>query len=163
MDTKLKTKLERYLKNASRFLWGLSRENQKKTYPWLISKGKKAWGPQFDFKYGPYAEVVDQVLVNPGIEKLLTDLVAPIITKELFAEKALDFLRDCWNNGKQPSIDDLKKYNIHDPYPFCEINTQFNYVERWGDFAGVWFEEIEPWFKEEKENQNGKLGETQTT
>jgi hypothetical protein len=152
MDEKLKSKLERYLKNASRFLWGLSRGNQKITYPWLLNRGKKLWGAQFEFKYGPYADVISQLLINPGIEKLLKDLVTQTITKELFAEKALDFLRDRWKNGILPSMSDLKGYNIHDPYPFCEINTQFNYVERWGDFAGVWFEEIEPWLKEEEEN-----------
>jgi hypothetical protein len=37
----------------------------------------------------------------------------------------------------------LRSYNILDGSPFIEVNTQFNYVERWGEFAGPWFEEIE--------------------
>ena len=43
-----------------------------------------------------------------------------------------------------PDMSFVTTFNIRDPYPFLEINTQFNYVKKWGEFAGVWFEEIEP-------------------
>ena len=142
MDAKEKAKLERYLKNASRFLWGLSRESQKVTYPWLRNKGKRLWGQHFDFKDGSYHDVIEQLLVNPGVERLLAGLVAPMI-REQFSDRAIEFLRLSWHAGTLPAMPYLKQYKIEDPYPFLEINRQFNYVERWGDFAGVWFEEIE--------------------
>jgi len=46
----------------------------------------------------------------------------------------------------------LKLYNINNAsnaFPFLEVNTQFNYVERWGELAGVWFEEIETLYREQ--------------
>lgn len=148
MDAEQKGKLERYFKNSSRFLWGLSRENQKVTYPWLKNKGKRIWGPNFDFKDGSYNDVTEQLLKNPGIERLIKDLIIPMI-EDQFREKALEFLRLSWNAGTRPTISYLKQYNIKDAFPFLEINQQFNYVERWGEFAGVWFEEIEPLLKKD--------------
>lgn len=142
MDSKQKEKLERYFKNSSRFLWGLGGKNQKETYPWLRNKGKRLWGLDFDFKDGSYRDVTNQLLENPGIERVLNDLIVPR-TKELFSDKALEFLKMSWDAGTLPDISYLKLCNIQEPYPFLEINRQFNYVERWGEFAGVWFEEIE--------------------
>ena len=144
MDAKQKGKLERYFKNSSRFLWGLSNKNQKETYRWLKTFGKKHLGLDFDFKEGPYREVVAQLLENPGIERLLKDLVAPRV-HELFSDRALEFLQVSWNAGTIPDISYLKHYNINteDACPFLEVNKWYNYVERWGDFAGIWFEEMQ--------------------
>jgi len=135
MDIKQKQKLESYLKNSSRFLWGLGPGNQKENYQWLRAKG-------FTFDNGSYGYVTSQLLENPGTEQILKDLVIPRV-KELFTDKAIDFLRDCWQAGKVPDVSFLKLYNIRNAVPFLEINSQFNYVERWGELAGVWFEEIE--------------------
>lgn len=135
MDAKQKQKLERYLKNSSRFLWGLGPGNQKENYQWLKGKG-------FTFDNGSYGHVTNQLLENPGIEKIIKELIIPRV-KELFTERALDFLRDCWQAGTRPDISFLRLYNIKSATPFLEMNPQFNYVERWGELAGVWFEEIE--------------------
>lgn len=140
MDSNRKGKLKRYFKNASRFVWGLGQGNQRETYAWLRNKG-------FDFTQGPYARVAEQLMQNPGIESILRRLVIPRV-KERFSDKAIEFLRNCWHAGILPDVSLLKQYNIRDAYPFLEINTQFDYVERWGEFAGVWFEEIEPMFTE---------------
>jgi len=144
MDAKQKGKLERHFKNASRFLWGLGKENQKETYRWLKGYGKQQLGPEFDFKESPYREVIAQLLQDPGIERLLRDLVVPRV-RELFSEQALEFLRVSWNAGTLPDISYLKHYNINleDAAPFLEVNKWYKYVERWGDFAGIWFEEME--------------------
>jgi len=136
MNVEQKGKLERYLKNSSWFLWGLPPGNQKETYAWLRKKG-------FEFGNGTYSHVTCQLLEEPGIERILKDLVIPRV-KDRFSDKAIAFLRDCWQVGTRPDISFLKPYNIKDAAPFLEINLQFNYVERWGEFAGVWFEEIEP-------------------
>jgi len=132
---KQRQKLERYLKNASRFLWGLGPGNQKENYEWLRKKG-------FEFDSGSYDNVTTQLVEKYGIENLLKNLIVSRV-KELFSEKAIDFLRDSWRAGTRPDMSFLRLYNIKNPFPFLEVNTQFNYVERWGELAGVWFEEIE--------------------
>ena len=151
METKQKEKLERYFKNASHFLWGLGNKNQKDTYHWLKSYGKRHLGSDFDFKEGPYKEVIAQLLENPGIERLLKDLVVPRV-KELFSDQALEFLRVSWNAGTLPDISYLKHYNINieDAGPLLEVNKWYKYVERWSDFAGIWFEEMDGVLKSSK-------------
>jgi len=136
VENEKKAKLERYLRNSSRFLWGLPRSNQKEAYAWLRSKG-------YDFDNGAYAHSTGQLLQKYGIEQIMHDIVVPRV-KELFSEGAIDFLRGCWLNGMLPQKSVLDTYNIRDASPFLEVNSQFNYVERWGELAGLWFEEIEP-------------------
>jgi hypothetical protein len=135
MDAKQKGKLERYFKNSERFLWGLGPGNQKENYRWLMGKG-------LTFNAGSYGHVTRQLLENPGIDKLLRNIIIPRV-KKLFTEKAIDFLRSCWNAGTRPDISFLKLYNIKYATPFLEVNIQYDYVERWGELAGLWFEEIE--------------------
>ncbi|OGO04825.1 MAG: hypothetical protein A2Y91_06115 [Chloroflexi bacterium RBG_13_54_8] len=142
MDSRQKGKLERYFRNANRFLWGLPRNNkgqrlnQKEVYKWLR-------GRRYEFRDGPYAYVQAQLMQDPGIERIVTDLVIPAV-HELFSDKALEYLGDRWNEGRLPDMSFELKYNVKDSLPFLETNRQFNYVERWGEFAGLWFEEIEP-------------------
>lgn len=135
MDTRRKQKLESYLKNASRFLWGLGPGNQKENYRWLRGKG-------FEFDSGSYGHVTGQLLENYGVEEILRRLIIPRV-RALFNEKAIDFLRDSWRAGSIPDMSFLKLYNINNASPFLEVNSQFNYVEKWGELAGLWFEEIE--------------------
>jgi hypothetical protein len=151
MDAKQKGKLERYFKNTSRFLWGLGNGNQKETYRWLKNYGRQHLGPDFDFKEGPYREVIDQLLQDPGIEKLLQALVVPRV-QELFSNQALEFLQVSWNAGTLPDISYIKHFNIklEDASPFLEINKYYKYVERWGDLAGIWFEELDDLIKSSK-------------
>ena len=135
MNARQKQKLERYLKNASRFLWGLGPGNQKDNYLWLRGEG-------FEFNGGSYSHVTNQLLERHGVEEIINRLVRPRV-EQLFSPKAIDFLRDCWCVGTMPNASFLSLYNIGNASPFVEINTQFNYVERWGELAGLWFEEIE--------------------
>jgi len=135
MDKTQQEKVARYLKNASRFLWGLGPGNQKKTYAWLRERG-------FDFYNGTYSHVTNQLLDNYGIEQILKRIVIPRVT-ELFSVKVINFLRESWLAGTKPDISFVRLYNIPNPSGFLEVNTQFNFVEGWGDLAGVWFEEIE--------------------
>ncbi|MBA7670300.1 hypothetical protein ES703_78445 [subsurface metagenome] len=144
MDARRRQKLERYLKNASRFLWGLGPGNQKENYRWLREKG-------FEFDNGSYSHVIGQLLENYGVEEILRRLIIPRVGT-LFNEKAIDFLRDSWRAGSIPDMSFLKLYNINNASPFLEVNSQFNYVERWEDLAGVWFEEIEEIAHEDANN-----------
>jgi hypothetical protein len=136
MDAAQKGKLERYFRNSQRFLWGLGKgKNQESIYKWLSQRG-------LSFTKGSYDHVIRQLLENPGIEPLLRDVIIPQVTHG-FTDKALDYLRACWLAGTTPDLALLKSYEVLNASPFLEINTQFKYVERWGEFAGLWFEEIE--------------------
>jgi len=61
----------------------------------------------------------------------------------MFPEKALAYLGTCWCAGRTPGTAVLRQDNVQDPSPFPVMNYQFNYVERRGVFAGLWFEEID--------------------
>jgi len=152
MDDKQKGRIERYLLNADRFMWGLGPGNQKETYTWLEDK-------KFRFTKARYGLVIQQLLRNPGLEELLTRLVIPTV-KEMFPDDTLNELRKLWNIGELPDLKkDINRLEVKgkgNPGPdrafhwrsFVEISTQFHYVERWGELAGIWFEEIEPWIRE---------------
>ena len=74
----------------------------------------------------------------------MKDIIAPRV-RELFSDQALEFLCVSWNAGTLPDIAYLKHYGINteDATPFLEVNKWYKYVERWGDFAGIWFEEMD--------------------
>ncbi len=158
MDYEQKGRIERYLMNASRFMWGLGPGNQKKTYDWLEKEG-------FKFTRARYGLVTQQLLRYPGIEELLNKLIISSVEKS-FPEATISSLREHWYRGEWPGLPALKDLDVRgkgDPgadrafhwRPFLEISTQFHYVERWGEFAGVWFEEIEPWIRESKLQSEG--------
>lgn len=159
MDDKQKRKIERYLMNANRFMWGLGPGNQQKNYDWLEDE-------EFKFTRTRYGLVTQQLLRNPGIEELLTTLVIPTV-KEMFPDDTLNELRKLWYIGELPNLKkDINRLEVNgkvDPgpdrafhwRPFVEISTQFHYVERWGELAGVWFEEIEPWIGESQSKNWG--------
>lgn len=164
-----KRRLSNYLLNASRFLWGLGpklkkdagQSSQNATYKWLHDKG-------FDFTRANYSEVTRQLLRHPGIEELVDRLIVPVTTDE-YPDDTLNKLRTSWQTGKIPGYDEIvglsvrkRGYSNEDIafewLPFLEISylpkddnrPSSKYVQRWGEFAGVWFEEIEPWIKEKK-------------
>ena len=146
MDDKQRLRLERYLMNASRFLWGLGPGNQRKTYDWLEKEG-------FKFSRARYGLVTQQLLRYPGIEKLLSDLIIPTVNN-YYPDTTLNTLREHWYRGEWPNLKTTDTLEVKGKYepgphravwwrPFVNINTQFHYVENWGEFAGIWFEEIE--------------------
>ncbi len=147
MDAKQGSKLERYLRNSSRFIWGLGPGNQGENYEWLDKKGyRNAEGQRYK---GSYSNVTNDLLARHGIESIIRDLIVPAVKERLGdkADKAIKLLRNCWQEGVTPDMSLLKlnKIEAKNAAPFfLEINTQFNYVERWGELAGIWFEEIEP-------------------
>jgi len=117
-----------------------------------------------------YAFITDQLLTTLGVERVLTDIVAPNVKRQFSSQpSALDFLRAHWQSGGPPkwqtlltflkprpmepqsrtatnSKSDLsatrENFNILDV--FLQFNIQHRYVHGWTAFAGVWFEEIEP-------------------
>lgn len=143
LETQQKEKLARYMRNANRFLWGLIGLNQKEAYSWLQ-------GEKYEFSKGPYAWVLDQLIKKYGVERITDQLIISRVNK-LFTPPVLVFLRDCWVNGRIPEINELKRFNTANWRPFIEVNgqSQYQYVEGWGQFAGVWFEEIEPYQESE--------------
>ncbi len=143
LEAHQKEKLERYLRNANKFLWGLSRRDQKGTYEWL----QKTHKPKYEFNKGQYQYVIDQLIKRYGVEKIIEEVIVPRV-EDLFNPSVLSFLRNRWQEGLVPTLNEIKQFNFiaSDWRPFLEVNgqLQYEYVESWGQFAGVWFEEIEP-------------------
>lgn len=159
MDDIQKRRLEHYLMNATNFMWDIGPGNQRKNYRWLEING-------FKFAHGKYHLVIKQLVHDPGIEQIINKLIIPTVTKQ-FPEKTIEVLRNLWNAGERPTLWNIgelsmtiaRKFPIYEDVfywrPFVRINIQtpkFSYVEGWGEFAGVWFEEIEPYLKITGEN-----------
>jgi hypothetical protein len=139
MDEKKKAKLERCLMNARSFLWGVSpptryQATQKEIYAWLRRK-------QLEFKGGPYPHVLKQLLADPGIEKLINDVIIPRV-QEQFGPKLLEYMRECWMAGTVPDVSILSRYKVSSGEPFFDQRTLFH-SPKWMELAWVWFEEIE--------------------
>lgn len=146
MDDKQKGRIEHYLMNADRFMWGLGPGNQRQNYAWLVKE-------EFKFTRTNYGLVTQQLIRYPGIMEILNRLIIPSV-KAYFPEATINALREHWHRGERPSLSTLKSLDVKgkgDPgpdrafhwRPFVEVSTQFHYVERWGELAGIWFEEIE--------------------
>ncbi len=156
-------KLKRYFINADPFFWGvLEARNKKKRL-----KELKELGFLSDYSEGSnrtYSKVNQDLLVELGIEGILERIVIPQV-RSRFDKEVLNSLRRNWEQGRTPDkkyLQDKQLYRHHrivwreeqeDKRPlipkgpahiFVQINTQFDYVERWTVFAGLWFEEIEP-------------------
>jgi len=158
MDSNQKAKLERYLRNARKFLWGLLGKVKKgDTYIFLKDQGDTyEWLKEekhYKFNNGKYDYVINQLLDDSepdiekrgkrGIEIIIQDIVIPAV-KELYSDEELRALRQCWRSHIAPNNLFIKTYNERYISPFIDVNTQYGHVEGWGEFAGVWFEEIEP-------------------
>ena len=156
MESGRKRRLEHYLMNADRFMWGLGPGNQQENYRWLESKKLK-------FTRARYGLVTQQLINYPGIEEILKVIVIPSV-EEQFPSTTLEMLREHWMRGEHPELSKLNKLELGDRKnpgpdraflwrPFIEIDTQFHYVERWGELTGTWFEEIEPYLSMEDKNK----------
>jgi hypothetical protein len=145
--------------NSNRFFWGVLPGTQRDVYCWLHDK------KHLQFRRGTYNAVTSQLIDKYGIEYLLLDMIVPFITA-VFPERTIDNLRHYWQKkGHPPEFVVLQKLETKLPlqyfkfypgndnsviwWPFVKINTlyQKSYVERWGELAGIWFEEIEPWLQ----------------
>lgn len=166
MDSKQQKKLERYLRNANRFIWGLGRIDQAKTYQWLDEHGFTDNGERFKHSYKYTAEVL---IKDYGIERILQEIIKPRID-DVFRPKLIRFLRECWKKGECPTVDKLiaKGFGYilegkklagedvdRDPTPFLLYNEQFKFIRGWGEMAGIWFEEIEPLLDSKGESLSG--------
>jgi len=177
VDAGQKEKLERYFRNADRFMWGVIPGDKRAVFTSLRAMLEE---PGEDSVLIPnhtkstYAMVTENLLENLGIERILTEIVVKQIRRQ-FADRtgALDFLRAHWMSGTLPRWQTLQslraprtiKRRILDAVDskdapakrqqtsdildaFVEVNNQYNYVRGWTVFAGLWFEEIEPLLKE---------------
>lgn len=155
MDKDREARLRRYLLNSDQYFWRLlPGKGQKEIYDYLRDYGQRTWG-DFSFSRGAYSSVMVQLLDNPGVEKLVNDLIAPVVRAK-FNGRVLDELRSCWMTGERPSPAFLRRHNMFerarkhgqltdviDGEPFLEVTRQYQSVEGWTLFAGAWFEEIE--------------------
>lgn len=149
-------KLERHFRNANRFMWGLSGKNQKETYLTLNAKGFSDNGTIFR---GSYSTVSKKLVDQYGIEKILLRLIKSRI-EEIFDTEYINFLRKCWKQCIQINLEllrmnELEKFVTDERYDgiFLHYNKQYDFVEGWGELASIWFEEIEPFLDERKDDK----------
>jgi len=150
MDASQREKLERYLRNANRFLWGLGPGNQQKTYDWLKDSGFNDNGSRFK---SAYADTTEKLIKYYGIRRIARDIIKKRID-DIFPSPFIEFLRNCWETGVCPSIDMLRANGFISILDNRNLeilllyNKQFNFIEGWGPLSGLWFEEFEPYLQE---------------
>ena len=97
-----------------------------------------------------YGDTTEKLIKNYGIEKIMTDIIKRRLY-DIFPTPFIVFLRKCWMSGVRPTVDMFRANGFEEMLDNRELgifilyNKQFNFVESWGEFAGVWFEEIEPY------------------
>jgi hypothetical protein len=163
-------KLKRYFLNADPFLWGiLAEKNKKKRLKELKQMGFLA---KYSEGSNPiYTKINQDLLVELGIKGILEQIVIPRIRKG-FKVEILRYFRDCWEQGRTPEVDYLMRNKLYRrqaftsivssevregwavdapivgyrdaAFIFVRITREFNVIEGWTVFAGLWFEEIEP-------------------
>lgn len=158
-------KLNRYFLNTDPFLWGVLRSKNKKGR--LKELQDRGYLSAYTKGSNPiYTRINRDLLLELGITGILEKIVVPRI-KELFTPEDLRYFRDCWEQGQTPELKYLQKNKLYgknifgheiregfgddrvtgykDPaFIFVQIEPQFNIIQRWTVFAGIWFEEIEP-------------------
>lgn len=177
MEQQQRQKLDRYLRNAERFMWGVIPGDKRTVFTTLRTALKESGEDGAlvpDHKKATYSMLTENLLAKLGIEKILTDIVIKQVRRQ-FADRtgALDFLRAHWVSGTLPRWQILKNLraqrtvkqrfiesmHTNEDYKlgrqtgdivdaFLEVNPQYNYVHGWTVFAGLWFEEIEPLAKD---------------
>lgn len=171
MEEHIQKKMERYLRNSERFLWGTGTPTKKiapKTYQNTYYDCVRANG--FDFDNGTYSRVTEYLILRYGVEDILERHVVTSVQQK-FPEETIDMLRHYWMNGTCPSLTSINNLPIKGDYtrkltmikwiPFLNIDVKPKreqgkleydyYVKSWNEFAGIWFEEIEPWLKKKND------------
>lgn len=162
-------KLKRYFINAEPFLWGVLEARNKKSR----LKEIKALGFLSGYSEGSnatYNKINQDLLVELGIDGILERIIVPQVRKR-FDPEILHSLRRYWEQGCTPDRKYLEEKKLYQrrrivwreewedkrqlipkgqAHIFLQIHTQFDYVERWTVFAGLWFEEIEPALAQEE-------------
>lgn len=173
MNKETKEKMRRYFINSDPFLWNvLKNRNKKGRLSELKEMGfLKNYSEGSNFTYG---KINQDLLVELGIEGILKRIVIKRV-KDLFKSDILQYFRRCWEQGQTPTLDYLKRQRLYrkhhltndatleegwakfrvsgykEPaFVFFQIDTRYDFVERWTVFAGLWFEEIEPLFDSAK-------------
>jgi hypothetical protein len=160
-------KLKRYLINADPFLWDVLRAKNKRGR----IKELQEMGPikSYPEKSSPtYSKINQDLLVELGIEGILKEIVKKQIDAS-FAPDHISYFRRCWQQGQTPDMKYLKKERLYyqkffspdkkvesnrisghrsPAFIFLQIH-QKEFVERWTVFGGLWFEEIEPFVREQ--------------
>lgn len=159
-------KLKRYFINAEPFLWGILEARNKKNR----LKELKELGFLSDYSEGSnptYSKINQDLLVELGIDGILERIVV-LQVRNRFDTEVLSAFRRNWEQGRTPDkkyLKDKKLFRTHrfvwreeweDKHPlppkdlayiFVQIHPQYEFVERWTVFAGLWFEEIEPFYQ----------------
>ena len=169
--------LKRYFLNGAPFMWGVLEGRKKKEKILEIQKMGFLMNLSENTK-DKYETINQALLVELGIEGIISDIVVPSVYKRLGGDNLKRFRR-YWEQGQKPDIKYLREnkiYQVHrigitrweenhivlekDPAViFLDINGQLDFVDQWTVFAGLWFEIIDPMLTKEEREEYEKLGE----
>ena len=140
-------KIIRLLRNANPFFWNII-PGVKDDFRERLTELK------LDFNVhskATYASLLENLIEMNEAEEIVRAIRDQITS--LFTEENLRNLRRYWLDGGLPDTGYLRRHKLLDHGSiFLDINTQYDYVGGWTTFAGVWYEEIEPWIKEKEAN-----------
>jgi hypothetical protein len=166
LSKEVKEKLTRYFLNADPFLWNVLEGKKKKNRIQELQALGFIKGYSRDSNVS-YDRINQDLLIELGIEVILERIVIRRV-HNVFTADTLQYLHRCWERGQTPTLEYLRKQGLYQTHPltsnevrdelgiqpvagykepafiFVQINTQYNFIERWTVFAGLWFEEIEP-------------------
>lgn len=152
MDKYQVQKIVRYLRNAT-FFWNI--------IPGVKEDVRKRLD-ELNLYYNvnsraTYASLLENLIEMNEVEKIVWAIKKQI--EGLFTEENLEILRRYWHDGRVPDTGYLRRHKLLDRGSiFLEINTQYDYVGGWTIFAGIWFEEIEPYLQENSQTGESKNG-----
>ncbi len=159
-------KIGRYFLNADPFLWGVLRSKIKKGR--IKELQERGYLSQYTKGSNPiYTRLNRDLLVELGVKGYWKKLLCPEFRNSLLWKTCV-ISATAGNRGKPPNLNTCKNtsymagtYSVtvrcgkgfgeervtgyKDPaFIFVHIEPQFNIIQRWTVFAGLWFEEIEP-------------------
>jgi hypothetical protein len=140
LENKQQEKIIRYLRASNTFFWNI--------FPGVkadVRKTMSELGLKYDVsEKATYAHLFEDVILNNEPEKIINVIFEQI--SRLFTTADLELLHKFWLDGIMPDIGYLKRFKLLERADiFLNINISNDYVAGWTVFAGLWFEEIEPW------------------
>jgi hypothetical protein len=102
------------IRGADSFLFGLLPGNQNMSYRYL--KQKNGFCDEYERQYrGAYNYVLNEILKNQGVERLVNEVIIPLAKEEFGYElqdgiSVFEVLEEYWNKGTPPDKDKILKF-----------------------------------------------------
>ena len=162
-------KIERYMRNANPFLWGVLEASNKGTTITEVQGLVREVGKIFTKAYPTYDDMLNDLLLKLHVDGIIEKIILEKLTKRIGRE-VLEDLKHYWIRGRLPDLEYLEAHHLYrEQTPkqeeamhikdkiqnqpaeiFFNIvhqyrETHYTSVREWKAFGGLWFEEIEPY------------------